>query len=243
MSTAQRRAREKALRKKAILTAAREAFFTQGIAQATVDDVAARAEVSKGTIYLYFPSKEVLLAHLLLDGLNLLLTNLRRTQRRSEGLPAEEQLWALAKAYLRFSEQQPNYFRLIMAFDRGRFQEQIPADLHTRILARSNCCLELVARAIQLGMEQGQLSPSTPWLAAGILWAGMNGVLVLFASPLRQDMLQVDLPTMFESTFHLLLKGMSCRERPTTQESSPPVPSDSVSEASMSAIREIGGTS
>ncbi|MGQ9566990.1 MAG: TetR/AcrR family transcriptional regulator [Anaerolineae bacterium] len=214
MSTAQRRAREKALRRKAILAAAKEVFFEQGISQATVDDVAARAEVSKGTIYLYFPSKESLLAHLLLEGLTLLLRDLRRACQRRAGAPAEEQVRALADAYLRFAQRRPNHFRLIMAFDRGRFQEQIPQDLSARIVARSNQCLEVVSTVLRQGMEAGVFQQGDPWLAAGILWAGLNGVLVLFASPVRREMLQVDLESMFHATCDLLLKGLRNDVRP-----------------------------
>ncbi|MGQ9457999.1 MAG: TetR/AcrR family transcriptional regulator [Anaerolineae bacterium] len=214
MSTAQRRAREKALRRKAILAAAKEVFFEQGISQATVDDVAARAEVSKGTIYLYFPSTESLLAHLLLEGLTLLLRDLRRACQRRAGAPAEEQVRALADAYLRFAQRRPNHFRLIMAFDRGRFQEQIPQDLSARIVARSNQCLEVVSTVLRQGMEAGVFQQGDPWLAAGILWAGLNGVLVLFASPVRREMLQVDLESMFHATCDLLLKGLRNDVRP-----------------------------
>lgn len=214
MSTAQRRAREKALRRKAILAAAKEVFFEQGISQATVDDVAARAEVSKGTIYLYFPGKESLLAHLLLEGLTLLLRDLRRARQRRAGAPAEEQVRALADAYLRFAQRRPNHFRLIMAFDRGRFQEQIPQDLSARIVARSNQCLEVVSTVLRQGMEAGVFQQGDPWLAAGILWAGLNGVLVLFASPVRREMLRVDLESMFHATCDLLLKGLRNDVRP-----------------------------
>lgn len=41
-----------------ILEAAIDAFAEHGIAAAKLEDIAARAGVSKGTIYLYFPSKE-----------------------------------------------------------------------------------------------------------------------------------------------------------------------------------------
>lgn len=214
MTTAQRRAREKALRKKAILDAAKEVFFEQGISRATVDDVAARAEVSKGTIYLYFPSKESLLAHLLLEGLTFLLRDLRRARQRHATKPPEAQLRALADTYLRFAQRRPNYFRLIMAFDRGRFQEQIPQDLSQRIVARSNQCLGVVSDVVQQGMEDGVFQAADPWLSAGILWAGLNGVLVLFASPVRREMLQVELEAMFRATCDVLLKGLRNDARP-----------------------------
>ncbi|HET7630803.1 MAG TPA: TetR/AcrR family transcriptional regulator [Gemmatimonadaceae bacterium] len=47
-----------AQRPQQILDAAFEAFTEHGLASARLDDIARRAGVSKGTIYLYFPSKE-----------------------------------------------------------------------------------------------------------------------------------------------------------------------------------------
>src|SRR6478735_2224769 len=47
-------------RPRQILTAALEVFGERGLAAARLDDIAKRAGLSKGTIYLYFPNKEEL---------------------------------------------------------------------------------------------------------------------------------------------------------------------------------------
>ena len=60
MGVQERKEREKQARQDAILEAAREIFFAKGLDQATIDDIAEKAELSKGTIYLYFKSKEEL---------------------------------------------------------------------------------------------------------------------------------------------------------------------------------------
>jgi len=52
--------RRKEARPGEILRAALEIFAERGFAAARIDDVAARAGVSKGTVYLYFDSKEAL---------------------------------------------------------------------------------------------------------------------------------------------------------------------------------------
>ncbi|MFA5902282.1 MAG: helix-turn-helix domain-containing protein, partial [Hyphomicrobium sp.] len=52
------RARRKAERPNEILDAAFEEFALHGYAAARLEDVAARAGVTKGTIYVYFESKE-----------------------------------------------------------------------------------------------------------------------------------------------------------------------------------------
>jgi len=208
LSTAERRAREKAQRRREILDAARQEFFERGFHTPTVDDVAARAEVSKGTIYLYFKSKEEILAHLLLEGLEQLLAEMEAVYDSDSPPEAEAGLHALAHAYLDFCQNNPNYFRLIMAFDRGRFEESISQELYKEVLNRSLRGLALVKQTIVTGTASGVFDIEDPWQAAGLVWAALNGVLVLMAHPLRQRLLQSDLRTMFEATLDLVVRGL-----------------------------------
>jgi AcrR family transcriptional regulator len=207
LSTAERRAREKAQRRREILHAARQEFFERGFHTPTVDDVAARAEVSKGTIYLYFVSKEEILAHLLLEGLELLLDDMQAAYGVTSQTP-ECRLESLANAYLTFCQANPNYFRLIMAFDRGRFEESISSKLYQKVLSKSLQGLNLLAHTIELGKASGTFRTEDPWQSAGTVWAALNGVLVLMAHPLRQRLLRSDLETMFEATLSLVLRGL-----------------------------------
>ncbi len=209
MATADRRAREKAQRRQDILDAARQEFFERGFHRPTVDDVASRAELSKGTIYLYFASKEEILAHLLLEGLSLLLSQLQAACHTPDSLQDPERACrALANAYLHFCRSNPSYFRLIMAFDRGRFEGSISPELHQQVLDKSLRGLALVAQTIEAGVRAGDFCVEDPWQAAGSVWAALNGVLVLMAHPLRQRMLKSTLQDMFQSTLDLVLKGL-----------------------------------
>ena len=52
-------------RQQAILEAALDVFSEHGFAAARLDDVASRAGIAKGTLYLYFPDKETLFEHML----------------------------------------------------------------------------------------------------------------------------------------------------------------------------------
>jgi AcrR family transcriptional regulator len=62
-----------------ILEAALDVFAARGFAGAKLDEVAARAGVSKGTLYLYFPSKEELFRSMVRG---LLLPNVAMAERR-----------------------------------------------------------------------------------------------------------------------------------------------------------------
>lgn len=208
MSTTQRRAREKELRRRSILDSARAAFFEDGFHLATVDDVAARAEVSKGTVYLYFESKETILAHLLLEGLDELVTVLEEAYAAERDIAAGERLRRLAMGYVNFFQTNPHYFRLIMALDRGRFQRAVPDELYEQVLTRSLRGFHWVIRAVEEGIDQGVFNVAESRQAAAALWASLNGVLVLLGHPLRREMIASDLESLYWTTFDIGLRGL-----------------------------------
>ena len=60
MGIAERKQREKEQRRQHILQVAETIFLEKGINSSTMDEIAAVCELSKGTLYLYFKSKEEL---------------------------------------------------------------------------------------------------------------------------------------------------------------------------------------
>jgi hypothetical protein len=58
MTVATRREREQHMRRETILDAGRKLFKDKGFEATTVDEIAALAELGKGTIYSYFKSKD-----------------------------------------------------------------------------------------------------------------------------------------------------------------------------------------
>src|SRR6202790_4897097 len=64
-ATAGPRADRRAARARAVLAAALQEFSARGFAAARLDDVAVRAGIAKGTIYLYFRDKEALFQDLI----------------------------------------------------------------------------------------------------------------------------------------------------------------------------------
>ncbi len=208
MTTRARREREKRERRRSILQAARELFFENGFHHATVDSVAERAEVSKGTVYLYFVSKETLLAHLLLEGLEALVAELASACAEAAALSADQQLRHLARAYFDFFDRDPQYFPFLMAMDRGKFQESVPAELYEEILQSSLEGLTLAVGVVRRGVDDGVFACPDPEKAACMFWAALNGVLQLMEHPLRREMVGVDKKALYESSVDTLIKGL-----------------------------------
>ncbi|MCL2043330.1 MAG: TetR/AcrR family transcriptional regulator [Treponema sp.] len=61
MGITERREREKNERRRAILNCARELILEHGVERVNMEEVARKAELSKATVYLYFPGKDVIL--------------------------------------------------------------------------------------------------------------------------------------------------------------------------------------
>ena len=207
-TTTSRRQKEKEDRKEAILAAAREVFFEDGIGRATVDAVAARAEVAKGTVYLYFETKETILAHLLLEGLDRLNAHLEKAFDEPAPASGEARLRRLAAAYLAFYQSEQDYFRLMMAFDRGHFREVVSAEVYESIVRRGLRGLRWVVRAIQQGLADKEFTAGDARQAAGMLWAALNGVLVLTSHPLRRELVEQEVEALYQGVLETMLRGM-----------------------------------
>ncbi len=203
-----RRERETLERRDAILAAARDLFFEHGIHRTTVDDVAARAEVAKGTVYLHFESKETILAHLLLEGLDALGEIIAEAFSEGAHLSAETRLRRISAAYLDFFQNEREYFRLMMAFDRGQFQESVQTDVYQQILLRSVRGLHWVVRALEQGVADGDFKVADSRQTAGMYWAALNGALVLISHPLRRDLIEQEVETLYNGVMELMIRGM-----------------------------------
>ena len=82
-----------------IIEAALEVFGESGLANARLQDIASRAGVSKGTIYLYFPNKEELFREMIRQTAVAAIE--RAAKDVTQGTPTE-QLLAFMKGYWEF---------------------------------------------------------------------------------------------------------------------------------------------
>jgi AcrR family transcriptional regulator len=84
--------------REAILTAATETFARFGFKKTSIDDIARRAGIGKGTVYLHFESKEDLFATVIRNVWGRVFEDLRRAVR--QGRTPEAKLRALCRARL-----------------------------------------------------------------------------------------------------------------------------------------------
>lgn len=177
MGTAERRQREREQRRGDILDAAQRVFFAhQGIEQSTMDDIARAAELSKGTLYLYFRDKEDLLAAINVRGLHI-LRELIAQAVASPGT-ALERVGLLGEAYYRFAVDHCDFFKVMN--EMRLFIHDFDGELDSvqECVALAGAVLGMVAQLIAQGQQEGSIrSDLQPAAVAAVLYGQMSGVL------------------------------------------------------------------
>jgi AcrR family transcriptional regulator len=204
MGTAERKAREKSMRQRQILRASYRVFDEVGFSAATMDQIAERAELAKGTIYLYFKSKEEVYFSLLTDGLDILIRLLQEID--SQAPPPERLLERTAATLLRFYQEHTGYFRMFMLMQQEDMRAKLSTELTDRINERATSILNLMARQIVQYGKGPAASPETAWQVANVLWGAFNGIAQL---TLTRERLKAR-PSRIEDLLHLCFTLIEC---------------------------------
>ncbi len=206
MGTAERKAREKERRHNEIVDAAERLFFKRGYEHVTMDDIAEEAELSKGTLYLYFKSREDLHYAIVLRGLEILNRLIREVYDPvSSGL---ENILKMGEAYIRFFREHPDYFKAIMFFDVTKF-EKVEAGSRLKILS-ADSPLIFFMEVLEKGQKDGSITASVPpQQLAIILWSQVSGVFEFIALRGKLlEFLQIDNLELIRNQIKVLLYGL-----------------------------------
>ena len=112
MGIKERRGREEQSRLASILVAAESVFIEKGYHSARMDDIAATAELAKGTLYYYFKSKDAIYLHLLQREARKVHEEVRRLISESSSF-----LEILEKAfnfYLEYFDRNPGFLKMFL---------------------------------------------------------------------------------------------------------------------------------
>ena len=106
-----RAARRSARTTRKLLNAATDVFLDRGLAGATIEEITERADLGKGTFYIYFSSKTAVFESLVGATMKRLLSRIRGAVKDASGL--HETLDRLVEAELTYHQTDPRGFRLI----------------------------------------------------------------------------------------------------------------------------------
>ena len=166
LDPARRRAPDE--RPQQILEAALEVFGEHGLVGARLDDIARRAGIAKGTIYLYFPNKEALFREVVRQTVVARIDQLAHDLDADPDASAAAQLDACMAQWWRYVHAEPFrvVYRLVVS-ELHRFPDLV--EFYAReVLLRGN---RLMGGVIARGVARGEFRPVEPYAAARMLSA------------------------------------------------------------------------
>lgn len=203
MASAERREREKANLRRAILDAARELFVTEDFHAVSMRKIAEKIEYSPTAIYLYFKDKEEILAHLASEGFSMLAD-------RFETLDTPDPIERLregARIYMDFARTQTQYFQIMFQIGPQLMPHGSEMCIHKASLGMRtfNFIDECVQEANAKGLLRHFASEN---IASHVLWAQIHGAAALMLSGRLGKLTPEEYGTFQEELIETTLRGM-----------------------------------
>ena len=203
-----RRARRKEDRPGEIIAAALHLFSDRGYAATKLEDVATAAGIGKGTIYLYFPTKEHLFRAVVRRAV---LPNLDAVAAMvaDPNLSASDILRAMAQRFLQLLDTDLTAIPKLVLAESGNFPTL--AQFYAEEVVYKG--MALIRGVLARGIERGEFRP-----------IDLDGALPLFSAPMlllslwknslgRHTDIQLDARKVVETHLDVLLRGLAADPR------------------------------
>jgi TetR/AcrR family transcriptional regulator len=150
-----KRERRKEARPGELLASALELFVEKGYAATRVEEVAQRAGVSKGTLFLYFSSKEELFKAVVRENLSGRFREWAKELEQYEGSSAELVRYCMHSWWARVGSTQASGISKLMMSEAGNFPE-LARFYQTEVIQPGD---DLIRRILQRGIDCGEFRP------------------------------------------------------------------------------------
>ncbi|MGA8178719.1 MAG: TetR/AcrR family transcriptional regulator [Desulfobacterales bacterium] len=212
MGIKERKEREKGRRRQQIMVAAKRVFSQKSFNKATMEDIAKEAELSPGTIYLYFKNKEELFASLSLRILQYMSIRLEHVHNEKYQEP-KQKLTALKEALYEVYEFDPLVLINMFHLQSSETLKNLSPHLLSDIKELSRQSFRSMARVFEEGIEKGDFIDRHSVALADIVWAFFSGVVLWEESKRLIDSKKDFLRSTLEIAFEIFNRGIeTCPE-------------------------------
>lgn len=212
MGIAERKERDRLRRRNEIIDAAEIEFFEHGFESATVESIAAQAELSKATVYLYFKSKEELYFAVCMRGQDKMFSLIDQADNSAES--PIDRIKAYLHAIVRFQEKYPDYFQALFYFQTHPIhqtldEENLDVQRNREI---DNIYIGKWIHVVDQGKKEGFIRPDlNPHTTVLLIWMQLSGFLKMY-SVMNEEInrkFNIKREEMLEDYFELVFKGIS----------------------------------
>ena len=183
-----------------ITAAATKVFAEQGFDKARMDDIASEANLSKGTLYLYFKSKDAIIKHLLDRLFEREFADMR--SQLDSPISAREKLLNFAEIIIADLQNWSRLIPIMYEFLGRLFRQSIVQQAFKEYM---NTYLDVITPVIQQGMDAGEFTVTDAEETAITIGALFEGTILLWV----YDPSRIDLEKHLRAGVDLLLKGIT----------------------------------
>jgi AcrR family transcriptional regulator len=207
LGSPEKRKKEKENKKNTILRAARKLFFDRGFKFVTVDSIAAKAGVSKGSIYLYFDSKEEIYAQVLItDNIE---HNKEIKKFADKEATAAQLLLEYSQIYINYFLEHNELFRILMTFMLQTEQMNLTKEQNAELIRTTNDNIKVISTIIQKGIDSGEFSPVIDIRQAqNAIWGLFNGIISLYLFMGNPAKRADRIHSMVQDSLNIFIKGL-----------------------------------
>jgi AcrR family transcriptional regulator len=212
MGIQERKERERERRRQQIIVAAKRVFSDKGFSKATMEDIAKEAELSPGTLYLYFKNKDELYASLSLRILHYLYIRLEHLNS-DKSFDYHQRLDALKEAMYDVYQFDPMILINMFHLQSSETLRNLTPELLAEIKRLSRESLSEMAKLFEEGTKRGVYIDAHPYALADIIWALFSGVVLWETSKRVIDKDKDYLKDTLETAFDIFSRGIQ-KNRP-----------------------------
>jgi len=172
----ERKEREKERRRQQIIIAAKRVFSEHGFNHSTMEDIAKEAELSPGTLYLYFKNKDELYASLSLRILQYLIIRIEHVNSSTKHI--DKKVEALIDAMFDVYDFDPLVIINMFHLQSSETLKNLSPELLSEIEDLSRKSLGLIGNIFKEGIDAGIYIDKHPIALADIFWSIFSGVIL-----------------------------------------------------------------
>lgn len=220
MGIRERKERERYQRRAAILASARNAFIKHGLATTSMDRIAKEAELAKGTLYLYFHSKDELLMGLIASDLEGL--NERLTRVSTSNLSADDKLVAAFAEFHAFSKENQFFFQVMTQLNIVQMvQGEYSPDTLEKFSRANQNVVGIIQQIVQEGADSNifQLQAPVHDVVVQLIIALKGSIVILTNNMVPPFWIRQEERELLEQIVRTLVRGITRSSISSTQDS------------------------
>jgi len=208
MGIQERKQRERERRRQQIIVAAKRVFSERGFSKTTMEDIAREAELSPGTLYLYFKNKDELYASLSLRILQYMNIRLEDVKKENDSEPAQK-IDSIKEALYDVYQFDPMILINMFHLQSGETLKNISSPLLDNISELSRNSLQSLADIFEDSSDRNTVMTRQPTAVADIVWSLFTGVVLWEESKRMIDDDKDYLKHALDIAFEIFARGVS----------------------------------